>query len=432
MAFWNKREKRAVTSGLMTPSGWMFDALSTSPSNAGTRVTVEKALGLSPVWAAVSLIAEQVGQLPLKVYRDLGDGQKEEARSHRSWRLLHDRPNSQTPAGRFWSTVAVHLLLWGNCFIEMVRDEAGIVDELWLIHPSKVSVKWWPNLREKTFVHRPKDMQREQRELDSSEVLHVMNMSGDGLTGLSVIENCRQTFGTALARDEFEAEFYRRGAVLSAVLEMDGTIKNPQALERLSTAFKALFTGAGRRHGVPVLEDGVKLKQVGSPLKDLEFVASQNMTATSIATIFKIPPNYLGGSSGDGLTYATVEANQIQFALNAIAPMAKTITDALSQEPALMPQNVHWAEFTLEGMLRADTSARADFYEKLVNMKAMLPDEVRAKENLPPLTPAQKRELNPPPPPQTQEPDDGSAAAPAPPAGVNGNGNGAMPAINRS
>jgi phage portal protein BeeE len=67
---------------------------------------------------------EDVGQLPFKVYKDLGDGQKEEARSHRSWRMLHDRPNSFTTGGRFWSTVTVHLLLYGNASPKR-RDETA-------------------------------------------------------------------------------------------------------------------------------------------------------------------------------------------------------------------------------------------------------------------------------------------------------------------
>lgn len=428
MAFWNrKREKRST---LANPDSELLDALVGPVTSSGKRVTVNGALGLAPVWAAVSLISEQVGQLPLKVYRDLGDGEREEAKSHRSWRLLHDRPNSQTPAGRFWSTVAVHLLLYGDCFIEKRRDEVGVVDELWLLPPTEVTVKWWPNLMQKTFLFRPADRTRSEREFDDDDVLHIFNLSADGLTGMSVIEACKGTFGTALAREEFEGKFYANGAVLSQAIEMESRIRSDEALRRFKTSMQAIFGGSSKAHQVGVFEDGAKLKQVGSPLKDLEFVASQNLTATQIAVMFHLPPNKLGGSTGQGLTYSTVEMNQTAIAVDAIAPLAKTITDALSQDPSLMPQNIHWAEFTLEGMMRADAKSRAEFYEKLVGMKAMLPDEVRKRENLPPLTAAQKRELNPPPTPQLELPSgEGEDELDA---STNGNGNGAMPAIDRS
>jgi hypothetical protein len=51
-------------------------------------------------------------------------------------------------------------------------------------------------------------------------------MSLDGIVGLSVIEQCRQSFGTAIARDEFEGEFYANGAVLSQAILMDGRIRS--------------------------------------------------------------------------------------------------------------------------------------------------------------------------------------------------------------
>jgi HK97 family phage portal protein len=393
MAFWN-REKRSA-SGLQYPSDWLTDAIGGPVASAGTRVNVTSALGLAPVWAAVKLISEDVGQLPFKVYKDLGDGQKEEARSHRSWRMLHDRPNSFTPAGRFWSTVTVHLLLYGNAFLLKRRDETDTVVELWILKPSEMTVKWWPLLGEKTYVHTPAQaflsgsqqvQQDRRREYDDSEVLHIMGMSMDGLTGMSVIEQCRNPLGTAIARDEFEGEFYANGAVLSGLVEMEGRIRSDEALKRFKDSFKALYMGRGRRHGIPVLEDGAKLKQVGSPMKDLEFVAAQNMTATQIAVMFNLPPNKLGGSSGDALTYATVEMNQTAIAIDAIAPVAHTIAQSVSQDPSLLPQNVFSAEFVLDAMMRADAKSRGEFYTALTGVKAITPDEIRKRENMPALT----------------------------------------------
>jgi phage portal protein BeeE len=110
-------------------------------------------------------------------------------------------------------------------------------------------------------------------------------------------------------------------------------------MKRLKDSMTAIFGGSGKAHQIGVFEDGAKPKTVGSPLKDLEFVASQNMTRTDVAIMFNLPPNKLGGSPGT-LTYATVEMNQTAIAVDAIAPLVKTISDALSQDPSLMPQNI--------------------------------------------------------------------------------------------
>jgi HK97 family phage portal protein len=383
VAFWNReRENRAVTSGLTYPSEWLAESFSAGPTPSGKRVTVQNALGVAPLWAAVSLIAEQVGQLPLKVYKQV-DGDRVEARSHRAWSLLHDKPNEYTPADRFWATVTAQLLLYGNAFIRKHRDGLGLVDELVLMNPSHMIVYWDGDQRIKQFNYQP--LNGEMHVYGPEDVLHIYGFSIDGVLGESVISRCKTALGTAMARDEYEGGFYKRGATLSAVVEMDGQIKSPEALKRLKDSVNALFAGSDKAHGVGVFENGAKFRTVGSAMQEMEFVAAQQMSRTDIAAMFKLPPNYLGGSTGDSLTYATVESNQLQFALHAIAPWTNTIARAITADPSIFPQSVYDAEFVLDGMLRADAGARGAYYKAMTDVGAMTPNEIRRLENLPPL-----------------------------------------------
>lgn len=43
----------------------------------------------------------------------------------------------------------------------------------------------------------------------------------------------------------------------------------------------------------------------------------------------------------------------------------------------------YYAEFSLDGLLKGDSSARASFYSAMVNNGIYTRDEVRVKENLP-------------------------------------------------
>jgi hypothetical protein len=72
---------------------------------------------------------------------------------------------------------------------------------------------------------------------------------------------------------------------------------------------------------------------VGSPLSDLEFVASQNMSRTDVAVMFQAAAEHAWRVDGGRLTYATVESNGIQLAMYAIAPPANAIAKALSNDP---------------------------------------------------------------------------------------------------
>jgi HK97 family phage portal protein len=368
------------TSTLANPSASLVEAFTGGRrSSSGQPVNASRALGLAPFYAGVTLISETVGQLPFKVFRELDDGEKVPARDHRAWRMLHDKPNPVTPAHRFWSTVTAHLLLWGNAFLEKRRDPlTGLVTELWIVEPATITVEFDGASRTKTYrrdypFHRWND----------ESMLHITGWSADGLTGLSVL-HCREAFGAALARDIFEGDFYRRGLQPSILVEHPGEV-GEEGVKNLRNSIEAAHSGAGRMFGAMVLEEGAKATRLTMPLRDLEFVASQQLTRTDIAVLLKIPPAYLGGTTGDSLTYATVESNQIQFAQNAIAPWTNTIAKAVSADPSIFPFSSWFGEHVLEGLMRADAKSRGEFYKLLDEVDAITTNEIRASENRPPL-----------------------------------------------
>lgn len=368
-----------TTSGLSNPADWLVN-LAGGSSASGQPVNVRRALGLAPFFSGVTLISETIGMLPFKVFRELDDGEKIPARDHRSWRMLHDQPNPVTPAHRFWSTVAGHLLLWGNAFIEKLRDPVtGLVTELWLVDPSSVTVEWNDRTRSKAF----KDTSNPPRRWSEETMLHVTAWSTDGLMGIPLLR-ATNAFGAALARDEFEGSFYTRGLRPSVVVKHPGLV-GPDGAKNLRQSIEAAHGGAQKWFGTMVLEEGADLEQLTMPLKDLEFIAAQQLTRTDIAVLLRIPPAYLGGTTGDSLTYATVESNQIQFAQNAISPWTNSIQKAVSGDPSIFPFKSWYAEYVLEGLMRADAKSRGEFYNLLDSVDAITTNEIRQKENMPPL-----------------------------------------------
>lgn len=387
-------EFRAL-SGLANPAGWLMDAMGGAPA-AGQRVTVDSAMGLAGVWSAVTLISETLGMLPFKVYRTDDNGDPVVADRHRAWRMVHDRPNAITPAHRFWSTVTMNLLLWGNAFLEKDRGLDG-VEQLWIIDPADMNVLFDKGAGIKVFR---KGSSQRMQEWSSENMIHIMGPSTNGLLGLSPISVCKEAFGVALARGKFESNFYARGATMRGLVQHPNLI-GPEAAKNLRDSLSAVYGGAENVGQIGVLEEGATFQNVSMPLSDMEFVASRQLSATEIASMFRIPPAYLGGSTGDSLTYATVESNKTHFATFAHGAIA----DAISQDPAIFPQvNTFYAEFVMEGLLRGDSQARATYYTAALDPDHgwMTRAEVRAKENL------SERDDDPPEPP--------------PPAASNGNG----------
>lgn len=380
--------------GLANPAEWMFDSFGDVRSSSGESVSVDGSLRIADVFAAVNLIAEAIGLLPLKVYHDLrlsllpGEGVIEAA-DHRAYRMLHDAPNPYTPAHRFWSTVTTHLLLWGNAFIEKLRDDKGLVAELRVLHPGGVSVFWNELTGAKSFTVTRQSGMREPG-LGDDRVLHIFGVSMNGLVGLSPIEQSREALGVVKARERFEGQAYGDHPYASGVIRHPAKVKDHK---RIRESWRAIYgAGSKDRGGVAVLEEGAEFQELSAPMRDMEFVDSAKLSKTQIANIFKLPPSYIGGSVGDSLTYQTVESNKIWLATQALAPVANNIAQFLSHDPGLFPFPSWFCEFNMEGLLRGDSVTRGDFYEKLFTIKdgegrrALTVQEIRDRENLGPAT----------------------------------------------
>ena len=406
------REFRA-SSGLAVPQDWFSDALTGPTTTANENVSVLSSLQIADVFAAVNLIAEEVSKLELKVYRDLdltpsndGDG-IDEAPDHRMWPILHDRPNPWTPANRFWSTITVHQLCWGNWFVEKLRDPTtGLVNEIRLIHPSKVQVYWNEAAGAKAFLVTRQLGQEEW--LYADDLLHGFGASNDGIIGMSPLTQAREALGVIQARNRFEADAYGNHPYASAALLHPGTVKDAG---RIRESWQAIYgSGSKFRGNVAVLEEGTTIQQLAMPMQDLQFVESSQLSKATIAAIFKLPPSYISGSVGDSLTYQTVESNKIWLATNTLAPITANIASFLSHDTSLFPFPSWFANFDLNELTRGDSLSRIKYWTGMLEMQCVTPAYICEREGLPP-----------PPPPRPMEPippglQPNVLAKPAPPA----------------
>lgn len=369
----------------------MVDAIGGGRSTiAGERVDVRSATHIADVFACVNFISELVGSLPLKVYYEDPNGVKVEAPQHRAYRMLHDAPNPVVPAHRFWSSVTADLLLYGNAFIEKLRDENGLVSELWLYPPSHVVVEWNDVAREKRFKiiggvapWSGVATNATTTVKSADDILHIYGATVDGLIGMSPIQQSREALGIAKARERFEGDVYAKKPFLTGVINHPNQLRDTV---KLRESWSAIYGGQGdTRHGVAVLEEGATFQQLSMPLADMQFVESQKLSRTQIATIFKLPPAFIGGAMGDSLTYQTVESNSTWLARYTLAPVCVNIQRFLAFDRGIFPFNAWEPEFVLDALLRGDSAARASYYKTMGELGAMTVNEMRDRENLPPL-----------------------------------------------
>jgi len=347
---------------------------------SGKSVTVEKALGLVPVFNAVSQIAGAIGSLPLMVYQREVD-ERRRAESHPTWSLLHEEPNPEMAADEVWEMVESHLDLWGNAFLFKVPRPGteGLTEQLWPISPDRVQVTRDEKNRRIFYI--------EGRVFREDTILHIRGLSLDGLVGYSPIQLARNALANAMSQEEFQGRFLRSDGKPAVLLRHPNSLK-PEAEERLKKSWDAAKAG-----GTVVLEEDINVERWTMPLEDAQFIEQMEFSDKRIAQMFLLQPRRLGAKSGDSLTYSTVESDSIDFITYTLQRRCRRIESAIRRDRSIFPGPDYYPEFLLDALLRANLKDRFEAWKTGIDAGFLDADQdVRPKENLP------KRQSQPAPP----------------------------------
>jgi HK97 family phage portal protein len=371
-------EKRST---LANPSGWLKEALLSSPSATGKKVDPQTALTHTAVYACVRILAETVASLPLPVYRRLSPRGKERAYDHYLYEILHDRPNEEMTSFTFRETAMGHLALWGNFYAEIEYDRAGRVRGLWPLRPDKT----WPERKNKNGEIEYKTILPDGTQviLPAYRVFHIPGLSFDGLVGYSPIRLAREAIGLGLAAEEYGARFFGNGAKPGGVLEHPGNLSE-EAQARLRKSWEEMHQGLSKTHRIAILEEGMQYKQIGIPPEEAQFLETRKFQVTEIARFFRVPPHMLADL--ERATFSNIEHQSIDFVVHTIRPWLVRWEQAINNKLfGREGRKQYFAEFVVDGLLRGDIESRYKAYAIGRQWGWLSADDVREMENMNPL-----------------------------------------------
>jgi HK97 family phage portal protein len=348
---------------------------------AGGFLSPESASGHAVALRCIQTIAENLAMVPLRLYRRTDDGGRTPAAAHPLYAVLHERFNDHLTAFEGRELMAASLLIHGNAYARIERDDRGRVTALFPYAAPNVSVERRPSGRIRYTATRPEGA---TDILLDGEMLHLRyRRASDGLRGLSPIELARATFRTAIAQ-QTTAEAQAVNAFRPAGMLVFPKPVTQEALTLAKSDFTAKVIGAARANEIIVMDGGLEWKPFSMPAKDMEFLESRKLSNLDIARIFGVPPTAAG--IPDNATYSNVEQESRALVARCLAPMARRIeqammADLLSEEG----RRIYFVEHDLQGLLRGDQSARFQAYQIGRNGGWLSPNEIRAWENLPPI-----------------------------------------------
>jgi HK97 family phage portal protein len=334
---------------------------------------LDTALANPTVFRCVSLIASDIGKLPLRLVALDADGIWHETTSPAFSPVLRTPNRYQTP-GQFLEVWMISKLLWGNTYVLKDRDARGVVTALYVLDPARVKPLVAPDgsvyyeLQTNDLAGIP--TAGGPLVVPAREIIHDRwNCAFHPLVGLSPLYACGGAARQALEIQAASTTFFSAGGRPSGMLIAPTDI-DPLTAARLSETWHAL--GPGK---TAIVGNGMKYEPVSSSADDSQLMAQLGGTVKTIAGCFGVPISMIDSSQQP--PYANNEASTLQYHSQCLQTHLKAIEDAL--DVGLELPAPYGTEFDLDDLIWMDTPTKTKAAHDAISAGAMSPNEARLK-----------------------------------------------------
>lgn len=346
-------------------------------SSAGIAVTPETSLRVGTVFACVRLISGAVANLPLQIMRRSDAKKREDLTWDPDWEWLRRRPNRwQTPA-QMKRMMQAHLLLRGNAYALKVKSRGRVIG-LNPLHPDRVKVDQLDDLS-LAFTYSRRDGGRVV--LPQEDVLHLVGLSFDGVTGVSPITYAREAIGLSIAQERHGANTMKNAARPSTVLKHPGRL-GQEALDSLRASLDEYRAGGESEGRSLVLEEGMGIEKLSMTAQDAQWIESRKFSRGDIAMFFGVPPHMIGDTEKSTSWGNGIEHQAIGFVTYTLEDHLTTWEEAF--DLGVVPSPDIYARFNRSALIRGDFKTRVEGYAKALQWGWMSTDEVRSLEDMNP------------------------------------------------
>lgn len=339
--------------------------------------SINESMAMPAVYACIRVLAETVAGLPLITYRETRNGGRERATNHPLYALLRHQPNPEMSAFEFEELMTSHCAGWGNAYAQIIFDGAGRVVELWPLRPDRMTVE--RKNGERRYLYRQSN--GGEVPLAVWQVHHRRAMVMDGLVGLSPLRVAMMAVALGMATEEFGARFFAQGARPGFILSHPGTLTDG-AFQRLQKSWDS--GGGANAHKTKIIEEGMKVEQIGVPPEEAQFLETRRFQAQEIARLFRMPPHKIGLL--EQATFSNIEHQSIEFVTDTIRPWLIRGEQAMYRDLlGKSEQGSIYFEYLVDGLLRGDTTTRYQAYAVARQWGWLSTNDIRRMENMPPV-----------------------------------------------
>ena len=364
--------------GLSNPDqGYQLGAIEKTSTDSGMRVTDERALKVSAVWACVQLISTSVAGMPISIFRDKESGREPLKSRHYLTDILHIRPNRYMKPRDFKLAMTVQMALWNNAYAEILRSGDRIVG-LVPLRPGRMTAVI---TKENELVYQY-SVENGVKVFAKESIFHLSGMSADGLVGLERNNFARETYGLSVSADTYASKQFANGGRPGGVLTLDTFLK-PEQREQVRELYSGMSEGATNSGKLWVLEGGMKYDALDFTADQMQMIATRTHQLGEVARFFGVPDILIGAASnGSSAWPASFEQQVLAFLTFTLQSYTEEWESEIRYSLLPMGSDIN-VDHDTSGLIKMDSTAKANYLSKLVQNGMMTRNESRKKLDLP-------------------------------------------------
>lgn len=333
-----------------------------------------------PAWfACIRNISEDVGKLPRQVFRRLERGRKSEYKSPQA-RVIRE-PNEYCSAQSFFETLVAHALGFGDGYAEIALDGFGDVPmKFYNLDPTTVTPEW----EGATLQYKVRMRDGTHIILPAHKVLHLHGFGGSSTTGYNPALIFRELLGAAVGAQKFGGAMWRNGAFLGGVLQHPASLSD-EALKNLRDSFEARHGGGANAGKMMILEEGMTYTSLAVDPSKAQYSEQSNFYVEEISRIYRMPLHKI--SSMAGATFSNIEQQAMEYVQDCLMSWLVRLEQELDRKLFINPADDDlYVKHNVMALLRGDSSARSDYYTKMIQL-GMTQNQILELEEMNPIGP---------------------------------------------
>jgi len=341
----------------------------------GGALSIEAALQVPAIWAAVNFYGRTLAALPIKIYEKGKDGARSEVSDHPAAYVFNQAAHAELTAFDWRQQAFTDFSTYGRHVSFLEFNGKNELLAVWPLEVSRLDVRR-PGGK-LSYAYRDA---RAHRKYVASEVIDLMMMpSGNGLSARSPIFSNSEVIGLALAVSRYGGRFFDKGGVPFFALE--GPIATPAGATRAAEDMTAAIQEAAEtgRNAI-ALPTGHKISPLGVEPEKMQMVEVKKYLVEEFARIWNLPPVFLQDLSKG--TYSNTEQQDLHAVKHSIFPLVRKFEQQVNLK-VFGPGARLYAEVNLDALARGALKDRAEALARQISTGQITPNEARRMDNRP-------------------------------------------------